>query len=362
MYNFRKCLGKEMHIVIISTATLLIIAWLILLGRVTEEDWVSAAYAGIFDDLAAAEKLRMKDKQRSGRLSGYSGIILFLMKKLSGKNPTKKINKLERNIEDLRNGNLKRINIFMMPGYVLQREMPAIGRGELYKAIISKFFELYGKKHAVNKSRQLLAKLLSYPAIGIACILILGVLFLGLENTTAALTVIGIGTLLTGILTYALYDELDDLVRKRRNAISRQFPNVVSKLALLVTSGMIMDRAWKETAYSRDTELYMEMRKTSKELDNLVSPESAYGNFINRCSTKESAKLASAIMQNLSKGNSEIGRLLKDMAREAWLERRHTAKRDAEKANSKLMIPTMLLFLSILIMLMVPIAMNFSGI
>jgi len=123
-----------------------------------------------------------------------------------------------------------------------------------------------------------------------------------------------------------------------------------------------MDRAWKETAYSRETELYMEMRKTSKELDNLVSPEVAYNGFIKRCNTKESAKLASAIMQNLSKGNAEIGELLKSMAREAWQERRHMAKRDAEKANSKLMIPTMLLFLAILVMLMVPVAMNFSGI
>jgi len=178
----------------------------------------------------------------------------------------------------------------------------------------------------------------------------------------AGVAILGIGSVLVLVLAYAMYDELGDRVRKRRSAISRQFPNVVSKLALLVTSGMIMDRAWKETAYSQDAELYKEMRKTSEELDNLVSPEAAYGSFISRCNTKETAKLASAIMQNLSKGNAEIGRLLKEMAREAWQERRHNAKRDAEKANSKLMIPTMLLFLAILVMLMVPVAMNFSGI
>jgi len=129
-----------------------------------------------------------------------------------------------------------------------------------------------------------------------------------------------------------------------------------------VTSGMIMDKAWKETAYSQDLVLYKEMQATSQELDNLVSPEAAYGAFIDRCNTKETAKLASAIMQNLSKGNAEIGALLKGLAREAWAERRHTAKRDSEKANSKLMIPTMLLFVMILIILMVPVMMNFSGI
>ena len=93
-----------------------------------------------------------------------------------------------------------------------------------------------------------------------------------------------------------------------------------------------------------------------------MDPATAYTNFINRCNTKETTKLASAIIQNLSKGNAEIGVLLKGMAHEAWQERRHTAKRDSEKANSKLMIPTMMLFIAILVMIMVPVAMNFSAI
>ena len=122
-----------------------------------------------------------------------------------------------------------------------------------------------------------------------------------------------------------------------------------------------MDRAWKLTAYSRNSGLYREMQQSSEEIDNLVNPEIAFGNFINRCNTKETAKLASGIIQNMSKGNAEIGRLLKEMAREAWNERRYKAKNDAEKANSMLMIPTMMLFLAILIMLMVPIIMSFSG-
>jgi len=351
-----------MHIAILIIATLLIIAWLVLLCRVSREDWVQAAYVKIFDNLAAIDKLHIKDKQKAERLSGYSGFALTIMSLVSGSDPSKRIRKLEHDIEDLRNSELRSVNVFVMPGYVLQREFEAIGKGELHKTILSKCFELYGNKHAVNKTRHLLAQILSFPVIGVSITLMLGVIFLGMESTSVGIGIIGIGTLLVLVLVYTMYDEVSDLVRKRRYSIVRQFPNVVSKLALLVTSGMIMDRAWKETAYSQETELYQEMRKTSKELDNLVSPESAYSNFINRCNTKESAKLASAIMQNLSKGNAEIGSLLKDMAREAWQERRHTAKRDAEKANSKLMIPTMLLFLAILVMLMVPVAMNFSGI
>ena len=351
-----------MQIAILIVATLLIIAWLILLGRVTQEDWLQAGYVKLFDSHKIIKKLHAKSRLDEEKISGYSGIALLVMRFIFCRDSKKKAQKFEREIECLKNGDLRRINTFVMPGYVLLREIEAIGKSNIHKTMLSKCFELYGKKHALYKTKQLLAQMLSYPVIGVACTLILGVIFLSLGNTSAGYAIIGVGTTLVLVLVYALFDELNDLVQKRQAAISRQFPNVVSKLALLVTSGMIMDRAWKETAYSQETELYQEMRKTSKELDNLVSPESAYSNFINRCNTKESAKLASAIMQNLSKGNAEIGRLLKNMAHEAWQERRHTAKRDAEKANSKLMIPTMLLFLAILVMLMVPIAMNFSGI
>jgi len=351
-----------MLIGVLSIASLLIIFWVALLMRVTDEDKVLAAYVRVFDCIASVEKFKKRDVLVAEKMSGYNGFVLGLMRVFFGKDSVGKIGKLEAEIEMLQAGDFRGLNVFVLPGYVLLREFEAIGKGEIHKTIMSKCFELYGKKHALNKTKQLMAQMLSYPIIGVAFTLVLGVIFFGIDNKTAGLAVIGIGSVLVLVLVYAMYDELNDLVRKRQNAISRQFPNVVSKLALLVTSGMVMDRAWKETAYSREAELYTEMRKTSKELDNLVSPEAAYGNFINRCNTKESAKLASAIMQNLSKGNAEIGRLLKDMAREAWQERRHAAKRDAEKANSKLMIPTMLLFLAILVMLMVPVAMNFSGI
>jgi len=351
-----------MLVLILIVATVLTILWLFLLARTTREDWIVIAYNKVFDNIAAAEKQRIRNNAKRAELSRSYGIAaVFLKLRLSG-DSEKTIRKLKSANERLQAGNLKGLAVFAAPGYVLQREFEAIGKGDMHKMIMAKSYELYGKKHAVYKAKHLLAKLLSYPVIGVSVTLSLGALFMGFGNPTAGTATLGIGSVLILVLSYAMYDELSDRVRKRRSAISRQFPNVVSKLALLVTSGMIMDRAWKETAYSQEFELYQEMRKTSEELDNLVSPEAAFSDFITRCNTKETAKLASALMQNLSKGNAEIGKLLKAMAREAWQERRHTAKREAEKANSMLMIPTMLLFLAILVMLMVPVAMNFSGI
>ena len=344
-----------------TLATVLMLVWLLLLFRVDREDWITAAYNKVLDNRLEADKLREKDAANARKLARYHGIEGKVMGLLLGGSSEKKIAKLEREAQALQNGNLKGVSILPMPGYVLQRRFAAIGHSGVYRGLLEKHIELYGRKYAVNKTRQLLAQMLSYPILGLAAALALGVLMAGLDNRMGAIAVVGVGSLLVLVLTYALYDEVGDRLNKRRKAISRQFPNVVSKLALLVTSGMIMDRAWRETAESRDSELYLEMRKTALELENLVEPAAAYTNFINRCATKETTKLASAIIQSQSKGNAEIGQLLKAMAHDAWQERRHMAKRDSEAANSKLMIPTILLFIAILVMIMVPIAMNFSG-
>lgn len=350
-----------MFVLILIPATLLAVIWFVLLNMSRQEDWVTAAYNAVLNNRMEIAKLRRKDAEAHERLGQYHGVAGAVMKIFLGGSSEKQIAKLEQENERLQGGNFKKLSILPMPGYVLIRKFDAIGRGSFHKTLHKKNLELYGKKYADKKTIHLMACLLSYSMIGLVLPLALGPLVMGLGNTMMGVAILGAGTILVMVLVYAMYDEVSDQAAKRREAISRQFPNMVSKLALLVTSGMIMDRAWRETAYSQDLELYQEMQLTAEELDNLVKPEAAYEGFINRCNTKETAKLASAIIQNLSKGNAEIGRLLRDMAKDAWLERRHMAKRDSENANSKLMIPTMLLFLAILVMIMVPIAINFSA-
>ncbi|MCL2813902.1 MAG: type II secretion system F family protein [Oscillospiraceae bacterium] len=338
-----------MLVIILTLGTLCSAAWFWLLGMTNTEDWKTCAYNRVLDNLIKMDKLRAKYAEKSRP-----------RQQMFSFNPEKKIAGLEARNRELQKGNLKSLGIFDMPGYVLMRKFEIVGKGNLHKMIFAKNFELYGKKHAENKTAQLLARIFSYPLIGISLALIIGVSVMGFGKTEAGMGIAFAGTALVLVSVYAMYDELGDRIKKRREAIISQFPNMASKLALLVTSGMVMEKAWKETAYSQKLELYKEMQKTSEELDNLVGPEEAWGEFIRRCSTKETSKLASAIIQNLSKGNAEISHLLKAIAKEAWLERKHNAKREADKAGSRLMIPTILLFLAILLMIMAPVLMNLT--
>jgi tight adherence protein C len=342
-------------------SSVLVVAWLVLLFKSDQDESAAAAYDKLFGNMLKIKELNKKDAEKAAKLSQYSGVAFAFMKAVRGGDHSKQIAKLEQLNEALREGDVSKAGVAALPGHVLRRTVSALGKGKPYKTLQLRHIELYGKKNAEYKTNGVLAAMISCALLGTGVALAFGSLLTALEIGLIGPALLVVGTLIALIMAYSLYDAPRSEAVKRREIIARQFPNVVSKLALLVCSGMIMDRAWNETANSNGGELYDEMKKTSKELTQNIAPEAAYSNFIVRCNTKETSKLASAILQNLSKGNAEIGNLLRDLAREAWQERRHNAKRDAEKANSKLLIPTMLLFVSILLMIAVPIALTLGG-
>ena len=348
-------------IVLMILSTALIALWFALLFKSGQEDAVSAAYDKLFTNIIKIEELQLKDALKAEALSEYSGFEYNVMKLLSGPTNAKEIAKLERINDALRGGDIAKAGIATLPGHVARRSLTFLSQGKLYKTLQIRHIELYGRKNAEYKTHGVIAGMISYAIIGAGVSLAFGSLLTAVEIGVFGPVVLFVGTALSVMMAYSLYDEPRAKAVARRDAIARQFPNVVSKLALLVCSGMIMDRAWNMTASSNEGVLYTEMKKTAAELSQNIAPEAAYSNFIVRCNTKETSKLASAILQNLSKGNAEIGNLLRELAYEAWQERRHTAKRDAEKANSQLLIPTMLLFVSILIMIAAPIAMMLGG-
>ena len=48
-------------------------------------------------------------------------------------------------------------------------------------------------------------------------------------------------------------------------------------------------------------------------------------------------------------------RFLKDMSEEMWMEKKNLVKQKGEKANAKLLIPTTIIFIGILLMIMAPV-------
>ena len=96
------------------------------------------------------------------------------------------------------------------------------------------------------------------------------------------------------------------------------------------------------------------MLQTCEEMKQGVAEIDAYQNFAERCEVKEIKRFTSSIIQNMVKGNAELTKFLREMSDEMWNEKKNMVKRKGEIANSKLLVPIMLIFIGILIVIMVP--------
>ena len=207
--------------------------------------------------------------------------------------------------------------------------------------------EVYGKKYASYYYYVLVGGQITYIVTVIPAIFLLALLA---NNPTALL----IGVVLAGLFVWYLSESFKDKLTARREQILSDFPQMLSKMTLLVNSGMLLRDAWNLIAKQGDSVLFTEMQLTATQLDNGVPEITAYYEFAERCGVKEVRKFASMVIQGLEKGGSELTSFLKDMSEEMWVEKRNMVKRKGEKANSKLLAPTVIIFIGILFMIMAP--------
>ena len=213
---------------------------------------------------------------------------------------------------------------------------------------------LYGERYVDYYLRVVYAQRISlvYLIFTVGCILS------ALASGTDKLILLGLVLVVCGTLYYYFSKLPASKVKKRSLHFMDEFPNAVSTIALLVSSGMILREAWREVSYSDETELYKEMRKVNDEIDNGVSEIDALYNFGNRCVTPEIKKFTAFIVQGLEKGSRDLANALKNKTDELWELKKQSILKRGELASSKLMIPLMVMFLGVLIMVMGPIMTN----
>ena len=233
-------------------------------------------------------------------------------------------------------------------GFSVMRILHISTKTRAAQAKIREIAEIKGKKYAEYYYYMLLGAKTTYTYTIVIVVMLLsamsnnkGLLFMGLI----------VGGLLILYLDLALFDKLT----ARRQEILLDLPQVLSKLTLLVNSGMVLRDAWKRVSITGERVLYQEMQNTNLEMENGVAEIDAYRNFAERCHVKEIRKFTSLIIQNLNKGNEELAYFMKDLSDEMWEVKKSQVKQKGEKANTQLLLPMMLILIGILIMVMVPV-------
>ena len=269
-----------------------------------------------------------------------------------------KIKSKQDELSKLKKGETGIMSLPYIVGMELLSLLNIDGSNKWYKEHLELIKELDGVEDLENKTIYNLSFAIGFSTIAFASLMILCAILCSQNNYDSMKVVLLVGIILVGLLVYASYDDLKDKVNKRRHTIKRDFAPMVSKLAILISSGMELLPAWYLTAYSQDTVLYKEMQRVYEEMNNNISPQQAYYEFAQRCKIKETSKLGSIISQNIEKGNSELSYQLITLSQEVWQEHKHYAKLKAEEAKSKLLIPIFMMFVGILVMVLAPTLLN----
>ena len=220
---------------------------------------------------------------------------------------------------------------------------------------LNQLYELFGsRKAAKDYLLAVRAGQISY----IMMLLPIGATLSAISNRPAVMM---LGIIFTFLMVYDLERQISKDLLSKKEILLNSFPTVVSKLTLLVNSGMVLNEAWEKIAYGSDGELYKEMRKVIIDRRNGHTMVDAYSLFAKRCGVKEIDKFIAIMIQNMDKGGGELVEYLRDITTEMWKNKKHNSKMLIDKLNNKLMIPTFLIFVDILVLVMAPMFISMMG-
>lgn len=175
--------------------------------------------------------------------------------------------------------------------------------------------------------------------------------------------VLWILTIVTAVSVYAMADQdLHKQQEQRKKQMQRDYPDIVHKLALYIGAGMTIRSAFQKIAgdygqkegEGEPRPAYREMLYACRELHSGVSQASAYEHFGKRTGLQEYIRLSALLTQNLKKGNSALLERLREEVDRAGEERLQNCRRLGEEAETKLLVPMVLMLLVIMVMIMIP--------
>lgn len=147
---------------------------------------------------------------------------------------------------------------------------------------------------------------------------------------------------------------LDRELKKRHDAFRTEFPSMLTELALMVGAGIPASSALDRVSLASDGLLYQELRRSVENQKNGMTAEQALEELSTRVPLREMRKFISLYRQNQVKGGPDFALLLDEMAAGAWVQRKNHARAQGELAEQKLLIPTVLMFIGILLIVIVP--------
>lgn len=158
-----------------------------------------------------------------------------------------------------------------------------------------------------------------------------------------------VGVLCAAVFGFFFFTRMNEMLKKRQEECVIELPEIVSTMALLINSGMVLREAWEKIAYGKEGTVYTLMQNACIDMQNGSSEIDAIHKFGVMSDTPEIKKFTGALIQGMEKGSKDLSDFLTKQSSEMWALKKQIMLQKGEAAASKLLAPIALIFIGIMI-------------
>lgn len=229
-------------------------------------------------------------------------------------------------------------------GFAIQDLGIAKLRGEIGSRLRKSSALLYSARYGEFYARVAWAQVISFSLLCLSVFFLLGGLA---PNMTVFFCLVGIVT--CALAAYYFFTYSKNKVSERQSECEMEFPNAISKLALIVNSGVILHDAWEMVAYGKEGALYNLMRESCDEMKNGKSNIDAIHDFGYSTNSDEIKKFTSALIQSIERGGGELSQFLANQSSGLWASKKQIMLQKGEKAAGALLMPIAMMFVGVML-------------
>lgn len=268
-------------------------------------------------------------------------VLLFIVAVIKGK-------KSDYMIDNLEDGSFQLKELYAV-GFAWSEMIPKLSYGSNISDKIKMSVQmLYDKKYSEYYTRLYLAKMVTFAHLIIAVFAILGAMISG--GLGVFLIIVGIAAGI--LLAKSIMEEPAKKVKERADDCVIEFPNLVTKLALLLNAGITLREAWFKAANNTKGTLREMMIRSCNMMENGASDIEAITDFGNSSGSEEMRKFSMSVIQSIEKGNAELSNVMMQQSAELWELKKQKLLQMGERAATKLIIPISLMFLGVILVVL----------
>lgn len=267
---------------------------------------------------------------------GTISAIIFLIMLFKGKKFDSMLQSLDDNVFPLKD--------LYSEGFKIASFKPFSLKGKIALKLKTEAGNLFEYQYAEYYANVIWAQTITLVHLFITITLLCAVVFSRMASFILIFGIIMTVAVANYCITY-MEKKLDERTKNCESELSE----VVSTMAILINSGMILKDAWDKVSESKNGDFYNLMKRAKNNMQNGYSDADAIYLFGKESNSVEIKKFTSSLLQSMEKGGGEIGTFMASQSKELWSTKRQNMLQAGEKAATKLLVPIVLIFLGIMI-------------